>query len=83
MTDLHAEMNLRISALRETFPDMVFTITATHSNGALTIAQTPAQPGDDYDPEKDAHGSYLAAVEAKRLRGDETWPAAATEPDPA
>lgn len=28
----------------------------------------------DYDPAKDAHDSYFAAVEAKRLRGDTSWP---------
>ncbi|TPN57163.1 hypothetical protein [Mesorhizobium sp. B1-1-7] len=28
---------------------------------------------DGYDPEKDAHDSYYAAVEAKRLRGDRHW----------
>lgn len=28
----------------------------------------------DYDPGKDAHDSYYAAVEAKRLRGDTSWP---------
>lgn len=29
----------------------------------------------DYDERKDAHDSYYAAVEAKRLRGDTSWPA--------
>jgi len=29
----------------------------------------------DYDPQADAVGSYYAAVEAKRLRGDTYWPA--------
>jgi hypothetical protein len=28
----------------------------------------------DYDPQADAVGSYYAAVEAKRLRGDTHWP---------
>lgn len=28
----------------------------------------------DYDPAKDAHDSYFAAVEAKRQRGDKHWP---------
>ncbi|WP_336057354.1 DNA-methyltransferase [Nitratireductor sp. CH_MIT9313-5] len=28
----------------------------------------------DYDPKKDAHDSYFAAVEAKRKRGDKHWP---------
>ncbi|MER9710196.1 hypothetical protein NKJ13_07990 [Mesorhizobium sp. M0174] len=27
-----------------------------------------------YDPAKDSAGSYTAAVEAKRLRGDTHWP---------
>jgi hypothetical protein len=29
----------------------------------------------EYDPRADAVGSYYAAVEAKRLRGDTHWPA--------
>ena len=29
---------------------------------------------DDYDAAKDGHGSYFAAVEAKRQRGDTHWP---------
>ena len=29
----------------------------------------------EYDPQADAVGSYYAAVEAKRLRGDSHWPA--------
>jgi hypothetical protein len=28
----------------------------------------------EYDPAADAIGSYYAAVEAKRLRGDKHWP---------
>lgn len=28
----------------------------------------------DYDPSKDAHDSYFVGVEAKRLRGDTSWP---------
>lgn len=30
--------------------------------------------GRKYDPAKDSAGSYAAAVEAKRLRGDTHWP---------
>lgn len=33
----------------------------------------PCEPAD-YDPAKDSAGSYAAAVEAKRLRGDTHWP---------
>jgi len=29
----------------------------------------------EYDPQADAIGSYYAAVQAKRLRGDTHWPA--------
>lgn len=36
-----------------------------------------------YDPQADSAGSYAAAVEAKRLRGDTHWPAPAErKPDP-
>ncbi|MBN9255248.1 MULTISPECIES: hypothetical protein [unclassified Mesorhizobium] len=36
-----------------------------------------------YDPAKDSAGSYAAAVEAKRLRGDTHWPETKVrEPDP-
>lgn len=28
----------------------------------------------EYDPQKDGEASYYAAIEAKRLRGDEHWP---------
>lgn len=29
---------------------------------------------DDYDPAKDAIGSYYVAIEEKRKRGDTHWP---------
>lgn len=32
-----------------------------------------------YDPQKDAHDSYYAAIEAKRLRGDTSWSGRASE----
>lgn len=35
----------------------------------------------DYDPKKDAHDSYYAAIEAKRLRGDKHYPEKAPERD--
>ncbi len=33
-----------------------------------------------YDPQADSAGSYAAAVEAKRLRGDTHWPARQERP---
>lgn len=45
-----------------------------------------SSPADDYDPQKDGIGSYYAAIEAKRLRGDTHYPersAVVTLPWPA
>lgn len=39
-----------------------------------------AQIPQDYDPQMDAQGSYYAAVEAKRARGDTAWPKPAVKP---
>ena len=40
-------------------------------------------PDDDYDPAKDSHDSYFAAIEAKRLRGDAAGPAPSSEAPPS